>query len=527
MVIKTLDIQNPFADYGNIIEGNRFVGRQYAIKSIHNRVLGSSYGNLAVIGLPKIGKSCLVWNALMVKKSELVKRNILIERISVSTIDSSYKFFNNLLCKALSSIRIQDKSLYKQLNTIHADYLVSHSDSEIELFFALIKSNNYRLIYILDEFDTIIRFFGASEFQFLRELSINPDTKVCLVTISRHTIEELEVRSYGSSTFHQVLTPLHLGMFSEEDMSFYWSYFTSLGIEFHDEYKNKIRNYVGNHPFLLDLLNYHIFNTLCEDRSLLYDKILESTESELRLNLYQAYNSAMNLLKEENLDSKVIQVILGPIFDVKLYELEKLLKFQFIKSCSIKEKIDIIGNRIGLENSDRKTSYVCFSNYFTEYLKLTISETNFWPLWSDTERNVRSLLKQYIEQKFGEDWETQYIIVHRASEGKIKEFQKLIDERARALKKFGSLASNHLIDYTYPGDMYNLFISADWIWFKNVFGDPQKDWGARFNLLAEIRNPFAHNNHEFVNEKKLTDGKFFCNAINERISIWKEGVISI
>ena len=76
MVIKTLSTQNPFADYGNIIEGNRFIGRKSSIATIHNRVMGNSFGNIAIIGLPRIGKSSLVWNALMVKKTESAEKNI-------------------------------------------------------------------------------------------------------------------------------------------------------------------------------------------------------------------------------------------------------------------------------------------------------------------------------------------------------------------------------------------------------------------------------------------------------------------
>ena len=66
MVIKELNITNPFADNAGIVTGNRFVGRQFEIDEIHTRVLGELYGNLAIVGLPRIGKSSIVWNALIV-----------------------------------------------------------------------------------------------------------------------------------------------------------------------------------------------------------------------------------------------------------------------------------------------------------------------------------------------------------------------------------------------------------------------------------------------------------------------------
>jgi hypothetical protein len=65
MVIKKLNVVNPFADNAGIVTGSRFVGRQSEINEIHTRVLGELYGNLAIVGLPRIGKSSLVWNALI------------------------------------------------------------------------------------------------------------------------------------------------------------------------------------------------------------------------------------------------------------------------------------------------------------------------------------------------------------------------------------------------------------------------------------------------------------------------------
>ena len=65
MVIKELKIANPFADNAGIVTDNRFVGRKSEIFEIHTRVLGELYGNWAIVGLPRIGKSSLVWNALI------------------------------------------------------------------------------------------------------------------------------------------------------------------------------------------------------------------------------------------------------------------------------------------------------------------------------------------------------------------------------------------------------------------------------------------------------------------------------
>lgn len=70
--MATQSLNNPFADYGRIVSGERFIGREKEIRMINQRVLGTAYGNLAIIGLPRIGKSSLAWHAIMDRKEELL-----------------------------------------------------------------------------------------------------------------------------------------------------------------------------------------------------------------------------------------------------------------------------------------------------------------------------------------------------------------------------------------------------------------------------------------------------------------------
>ncbi len=82
MVIKELIKEDPFADTGSIVTDSRFVGRSKKIDYIHRRTLGSLYGNLAVVGLPRIGKSSLVWNALMPLKQKLADQRHFLSSIN-------------------------------------------------------------------------------------------------------------------------------------------------------------------------------------------------------------------------------------------------------------------------------------------------------------------------------------------------------------------------------------------------------------------------------------------------------------
>ncbi len=507
MVIKTLDVQNPFSDYGTIVKGERFSGRQKEIEAIQNRVLGNNYGNIAIMGLPRIGKTSLAWNALMLKKDECSESGIFISFIYVGKLTSPEDFFKQLMCQTIDTIETLSNERYQQLlerlNSILKEIKAIGTDkfefnNLVYKFFRFIKRNGYRVTFILDEFDSVNNLFSIADFQTLRQLSSQPETQICLITISRRTIQELEPQNGAISNFYGIFSDLRLGVFSKADLNDYWERVIRYGIEISDEYKNSVNYYVGGHPFLIDFYNYEFFNKIKNNKGNLNKEIYLSIESEIKLNLYNNFDNILKLLKEEGLYTKAIQLVLGPVYDVSSTDEQKLLKYEFIKQVDINLKYNILKRDIGVRNPRSNLAYVCFSDYFTELLNFKFADIDYWPLWRETEKAVRELIKTYIFEMFGENWELSYQKKHEKSEGKRKLLQKLDEVRTLTINKFGSLASSHLVDYTYPRDMYELFISSDWLWFEKVFGETKSIWSKRFISLADIRNPIAHNNVNFV-----------------------------
>ena len=55
---------NPYADFGGTVTGTRFIGREAELRTIASRVFGAGgFGSIAVVGLPRIGKTSLVSEA--------------------------------------------------------------------------------------------------------------------------------------------------------------------------------------------------------------------------------------------------------------------------------------------------------------------------------------------------------------------------------------------------------------------------------------------------------------------------------
>ena len=527
MVIKTLSTQNPFSDYGTIVKGNRFVGRKKEIEAIRNRVLGQNFGNIAIMGLPRIGKTSLVWNALMSIKDNLSASGNFVSLIYVGKITSSNDFFKQLVYQTIEDIElIEDSEMLNKLKSIQQNIKL-HENDKFEFtnlickFYKILKRGQYRATYILDEFDSVKNIFSVADFQTLRQLSSQPETQICLITVSRRTIQEIEPENGAISNFYGIFSDLRLGVFSKKDINEYWNMVTSCGIEVTDEFMNSLQYLVGGHPFLMDLYNYEVFNILRKDPSITSKEISTKILSELKLNLFNNFENILNLLKDEGLYSKAIQLVLGPVYDVTTIDEQKLLKYEFIKLVDNNDKIKILKREIGVRRDNLNYSYICFSDYFTELLILKFDDIDYWPLWNQTEKAVREVIKDYITNNLGDNWEQAYLLKHEKSEGKQRGLQKLNSVRTDTKNKFGELASSHLVDYTFPRDMYDLFVSSDWTWFEKVFGESKSEWGKRFNTLAEIRNPIAHNNSEFVSKEDLANAKKYCEIIIDKISQWK------
>lgn len=530
MVIKALEAQNPFAGYGSIITGDRFIGRRDSIEAIHNRVLGEPFGNIAIMGLPRIGKTSLAWMALMPLKEQLATKKHYIAYIGTGTISNSTDFFKSLVQSVIDEIEFSDidesillkvSSYFDKLKQVEKNRF--EFINQVQKIFKFLKRNNIRLTYILDEFDNAEKIFSVADFQMLRELSSKPETQICLVTVSRRTIQELEPENGAISNFYGVFADLRLGTYNSEDISEYWEKAKSNGAETTKKYREKVNFVVGKHPYLLDLFNYFMFNAIGKNKANDFESIIDETESELRLNLFNSFDSSLKLLKEENLYAKAFQLVLGPVYDVTTIEEQKLLKYEFIREIPWPEKEELLGGGLGLKNLNN-TSYICFSEYFTQYWKLKMYETDFWSLWKDTEIALREVIKVYISETLGEtDWEAQYLIKYPSKSGTSKELiERLKFHRDKYQKDFGSLASPHTVDYTYSKEMYGLFIGRDWLWFSKIFtGNDKNFWKKIFDELGFLRNPVAHNNSQFVPIGRINEAKSYCELILERINTWR------
>lgn len=518
---------NPFSDYGGIVDRARFVGREEEIFAIENRVLGPNYGNLAIMGLPRVGKSSLAWTAIIGKKEQLLREKTIPVFLTVGSFKTSTDLLKSMVARVHDELELLGmENRLEQLTQKVTDSLFRHPLEPVEIvnrvqkYFRLLKRSGYKTIVVLDEFDSTESHFDFTDFQTLRELSTMPETKVCLVTVSRKTIQEIESINGAISNFYGTFSDIRLGLFSRKDMQLYWKRIEEYGISVDEEYKEKIDYFVGAHPFLLDLFNDETFKY----EILRYKKTgsgtLQDVDRKIQLELLHFFENMLDTLNKEKLVDKAIQLIVGPVYDVSAMDEEKLLRYQFIEKTAASDKEKLFGRMIGpqVENN----AYMCFSNYFSRLFEHRfVTDIDYWPLWTETERKVRKLIKTYLAGAYPPDWEKEIRKKFEGDAAWSEKFRALEVIRASNKKLFAD-ASDHLIDYTLTRNMYDLFISTAWSdFFEKIFQGNKKDWAKIFKFLSDIRNPMAHNNKEFISADQLATAKIYCDKIIKKIDSWE------
>lgn len=525
MATETL---NPFSGLGRIVTGDRFVGRQEKLNTIKQRVLGKEYSNIAVIGLPKIGKSSLVWECLMQNRESLATDKTIVFYYQIGSTRNSFDFFKKMVIKTDEEFSEQfDDDKYKEfalpiIKEIKETTSIEDLTEYVEQYFRKIRRWGYKVIAILDEFDRAQDIFELADFQELREISYEPETKICLVTCSRKTLSEIENKTKDGklSNFARIFTDCPLQMFTQEDVMEYWKRVSHV-FPTNNEHKELVEFLVGSHPWLMDVVNDYYY---CHK-----DESQDEKLNGVKLSLMQALDEMVSTLKKENLLNAAIQLVVGPFYDVQTIQIEKLLSYGFIKIVPIDQKKNLFnGNKMGAIIGDN--SYVCFSDFSTlDLYRRYYADIPYVGIWSETENELRTLIKTYLSERYSDNWENDMLLFltnnlpYRGFDVNTwyQNVQQLKNNMNNMISTFPAMRGNHIIDFTLTSQIFNIFIKWDWGWFGNVFQGLKQDWHDKFDHLTKVRNPVAHNNPGNI-KAEMELARTYCEQIHQCITNWRE-----
>lgn len=525
---------NPFAGLGTIVQGDRFVGRNDELNSIRQRVLGRhDYSNIAIVGLPRIGKSSLVYECIMSKRESLLEDNTIPIYYSISSLRNSFDFFKKLVLSI--DDKFQDESLKNdERYSNFAKPIVSEIEElpktkiddlydKVEKYLKKLKRWEYKVIVILDEFDNAKNIFQLADFQLLRDLSYEPDTKLCLITCSRQTLKEIEKGATDGnlSNFEGIFTTCNLKTFEEQDVQKYWERVEPV-FQTSDEYKKLVRFLVGTHPWLMDIVNDYYYSK--EGANPNNVEILE----EVKLNLMKNLDDMISILEKEDLFNSALQLVIGPLFHVPSIHQEKLLKYGFIRRVPVEYKNILFKQNIIGPQQDNY-AYVCFSDFSTlDLYRRYYTDIPYLEYWGETERTLRSLIVTYLNERYTDNWEEemkQYIkdnppFPNYSIERWSDNVSKLKANKKNMVSVFPEMQEQHITDFSLTSQLFDIFIKCDWNWFGAVFKGEKRKWNEKFDYITKIRNVLVHYNNDNIVKTVIDQARSYCNDINQAISNW-------
>lgn len=488
-----LDFENPFADFGGIVRGEHFIGREDSLRVVENRAIRPHEpGNLAIIGNYRIGKSSLAYRAIMERREGLLAKKLLPIWINLATYGQPSLFFRSLVTRSYDEMDdlgwLIEPIKLAASRALQDELSWTEGYGRIQRYFQEIRQAGYRILFLLDEFDHARYLFkgDVSGFQGLRELSYRPEWRVTFVTMSRRTIFDIELQTKAISTLDGIFHKHYLSMFNELDVSSYFARLASVGIEITPSLKDAIGFYCGGHPYLLEMLGYEIVELFRECQKADVDLASQRVEG----SFLDQYDHMASMLSENDDLKKILQILFGPAVDVKQTDVDNFLRYGLIRPTG-------------------QGNYAAFSPHFQSYLKLIERQADLWPVWRETEIALRRVITSEMLKQYDEQWIDK---LEKARPNLKPIFEKCRQAQEKEEKSFGSRASRNLIDFTYPQDLFAI-IFAEWNIFKKIFEKDKGYWEQRAQLLAKVRNPLAHNRDEalYDYERQIAEG--YCREI--------------
>lgn len=489
---------NFFAGYGKTVYGSNFIGRETEIKKIQQRLFSKEFGNLSIVGLPKIGKSSLAYHSLLFQKESLWSENrFLVEWISLKSYKSSKELYHKLTLSIKDKISKVEPSNGALLSILEENYqyIKNSETSFVELehyllsFFSEIVSNNIRVLVILDEFDYVKEILGEVDYQMLRTLSYEPDHQIAFITTSRRSIFDIERYSGQGSNFFGTFENLRLGDFSNSEAI---ELFAKANIE-DNKLIDKIRYYTGNHPYLISMVLYKYIESGGE-----IDIVLDNVKSDI----LQYFDDVYKVLDKDELAEKLIRIYSGIYEGVSKTEEEYIMNY-------------------GLFVKDERGYNKPFSEFFNMYLTLKWRESPFKLVWPEAEKCLKLIITECVIEIYGDDWEK--LIEDDLPRFSNPEDSRFIDSLKRRReferKQYGQRASKNLMDQLYPRH-YPILIELHWDdFYQDVFDGKREYWIDNIEFISKrIRNPEAHSRYGLLTDKDLQRASIICTEIIKSVN---------
>lgn len=427
--------RSAFAAYGAVASGERFIGREGILERLRHRLIAGGT-SAALVGMPRIGKSSIAVRML----GELEKHDQ-VEAIWINgaSYSSGTEFFDELAAEL--AIRA----------SLPPDLISTDSFKMCRRQLRQLHATDGRVVLVVDEFDAIRYWPDSREFlNRLRELIYLPEVfgLACLF-VSRRAIESLELSVAGISTFAGVCEQIFVTHFTHAEVA-------------------KLINRAGEPPIFdcAELVQARGGHPMLSERFL--NAVAQGLPEDCPDDYFEAL---LGFLQDEDLAGHLIMRASGVSLSTQFTEERVAREYGFWSGAG------------------------AFCESFEEYLQHAAMDLSLWEEFGKAERAIRTMLTDTIAGS-GRD------LLDVFAERNPAKGEPLRDEaskrRASDQRKWPRAGRRPLVDYTYPGELWQI-LSTEWQQFRlpPKYRD-RRWWEERINELARVRAPLAHGREDIL-----------------------------
>lgn len=500
--------------FGSIVSKHRFLGRQNEIDAIRQRIIEyiDRPANLALIGLPHIGKSSLVQQELLARKEELFARDtpLLLIRIPMARYYLVEEFFQALVTTCRDEL-LERGSLTTNMKHA-ATHVMENSDRlsqnriYIERFFKQIQETNIAVVFILENFDYAEILFNndIANFDWLRELTTQPDYNVTLITLSQTPLREIgpQAQLRTLSKFDQTFDIRYVEMFDKQGMSMYFERLTSFGVTVTEELKERIEVVCGRHPYLLEMLGAALERLAREQPG--QEPNIDVAYRMIEQPLSNYCDGLIEFLRGRDTLYSLRRLLTGSANDVPYNDLQLFIKYGLIKRAPA-------SNGHGEE-------WIAFCEHLQMDVLVAELNRHKWPLWVQTENTLRNAVASVLRQVYGNDWcaklakeRRDFLVKHNRNL-----FERCIYFEQSERKK----PSHNLLKHTTTEEL-RILIFVEWKHIAPLLGEDEYYWQDCLDHLIWVRGYDAHSNSGDVYIKDRDKAEQTCKKILALLDVYR------
>lgn len=494
--MNNYNLINPFASVGSMVEGDAFIGRKNEIRDVSERLFGKEFGNVAIVGVPKVGKSSLMNQVLMSNAENLWRDNRFVviwytfKRLEDSESRAEkraiFHCLINDVCRFLkrhNELELLEtleeyRDILKDNNTVWSEF-----EQNIKYFLEEIVYANIRIIYCIDEFDYSKDSLRESEYELLREISYRSSFQIAIVTTSRRSIYDIEHYSGGGSNFYGTFEYIYLKPFSKEEHDIQ----CNLVKDILQEDIDRLFEVHGGHPFLNALVLKNYIN----------NQDLDFCLYKVNQDVLRYYSDLFYVMEKDELADKVDKLYCG-----------------FTDGVT-EEQEDYLYNCYGIFKEDKDGYIIPYCSTFDNVLRQRYRENPFRLIWPEAERSIRKSISYAMTEIYGD--EDLQLWVDEISDFQgldKKQFLRWEKQMQSEILQYRARASRNIIDQLYPTD-YPYFFKKFWVGhLKSIYGHDLSYWEENLKFIAnKVRNPEMHSRKNLIKPEDHQKATIICQEI--------------